>query len=61
MNVALNEWDVVEEESHERRSDFRRAKMPTASGNASRFSRRRPKSPRQMSGLHRRRRKKIQW
>ena len=61
MSIALSDWDVAEEQTAERRTDFRRAKMPTGSGNASRFSKRRPKSPRQMSGLHRRRRKKIQW
>ena len=46
----------------EKRPAIRRAKMPCSSGaSASRFMRRRPNSLKQASGIHRRRRRKIQW
>ncbi len=61
MSYSTNDWDLVEEQTADRRVEFRRERMPTASGAACRFSKRRTKSPKQMSGLHRRRRKKIQW
>ncbi len=54
--------DVNDVELTNQRPEFRRAKMPCGSGaSVSRFSRRRSKSAKQESGIHRRRRKKIQW
>jgi len=53
----VNEVDVTNQ-----RPEFRRAKMPCSSGaSVSRYSRHRPKSMKQAGGIHRRRRKKIQW
>lgn len=40
------------------RGERRRSAGPNASA---RFSRKRPNTPKQRSGVHRRRRKKIQW
>ena len=54
--------DETEVDSTDQRPGFRRAKMPCSSGaSASRFSRRRPKPATHAGGIHRRRRKKIQW
>ena len=54
--------DVNEVDLTKQRPEFRCAKMPCSSGaSVSRFSRRRLKSTKQAGGIHRRRRKKIQW
>lgn len=54
--------DMSEVDLTKQRPDFRRARMPCSSGaSVSRFSKRRPKSAKQASGIHLRRRKKIQW
>ena len=61
-NLFCFEDDVNEMELTNQRPVFRRAKMPCSSGvSASRYSRLRPKSTKQAAGIHRRRRKKIQW
>ncbi len=55
--IDMNEVDLTNQ-----RPEFRRAKMPCSSGaSVSRYSRHRPKSTKQAGGIHRRRRKKIQW
>lgn len=53
--------DVDEVDLTHQKPVFRRTKMPCSSDSVSRFSRRRPKSAKQAHGIHRRRRKKIQW
>jgi hypothetical protein len=61
MSVVVREdWEDAIEETV-RRPEYRRVRMPSSSGAPGRFSRRRTKTPNQMSGMHRRRRKKIQW
>lgn len=60
VSNVLDDWNAADEEVG-RRPECRRGRMPVGSGASSRFTRRRPKSPKQTSGIHRRRRKKIQW
>lgn len=43
------------------RGEVRRKMFATGPSASARFSRKRPSTPKQQGGIHRRRRKKIQW